>query len=107
MLVNGTADNVDFTLSGITPGVAAKTLDSIPPVRGAAVQLGLMTLDDYYQPMGSIVPIGVARIRSRPGFRERRYERDPHALGRSRKCDAFARGAEPMVRRPTEGVFAN
>lgn len=57
MLVNGTADNVDFTLSGIEPATAAKTLDSIPPVRGVGVQLGLMTLDDYYQPMAPIVPI--------------------------------------------------
>ncbi len=57
MLINGQADNIDFTLSGITPATAAKTLDSIPPVRGAAVQLGLMTLDDYYQPMGPIVAI--------------------------------------------------
>lgn len=69
MLVNGTADNVDFTLSGITPGVAAKTLDSIPPVRGAAVQLGLMTLDDYYQPMGPIIPVwnGTASHESEAG----------------------------------------
>ncbi|RKD68967.1 hypothetical protein [Rhizobium sp. WW_1] len=57
MLINGTADNVDFTLSGITPGLAAKTMDSIPPVRGAAVQVGLMVLDDYYQPLAPVIPI--------------------------------------------------
>ena len=57
MLVNGQADSIDFTLSGIDPVTAAKTLDSIPPVRGATVQLGLMVLDDYYQPMAPIVPI--------------------------------------------------
>jgi len=57
MLVNGQADNIDFTLSGIDPTTAARTLDSIPPVRGVAVQLGLMVLDDYYQPMAPIVPV--------------------------------------------------
>ncbi|NTI22050.1 hypothetical protein G6M87_09260 [Rhizobium rhizogenes] len=57
MLVNGQSDSIDFTLSGIDPTTAAKTMDSIPPVRGVAVQLGLMVLDDYYQPMGPIVAI--------------------------------------------------
>lgn len=57
VLVNGTADSVDFTLSGIDPATAAKAIDSMPPVRGAAIQIGIMTLDDYYQPMGPIIPI--------------------------------------------------
>jgi hypothetical protein len=57
VLVNGTADSVDFTLSGIDPATSAKTIDSIPPLRGAAVQMGIATLDDRYQPMGPIVPI--------------------------------------------------
>lgn len=57
VLVNGTADNVDFTLSGIDPASSAKMLESIPPVRGVAVQMGITTLDDYYQPIGPIIPI--------------------------------------------------
>ncbi|MGV1856957.1 hypothetical protein [Rhizobium rhizogenes] len=57
VLVNGTADSVEFTLSGIDPSTSAKALDSIPPLRGAAVQLGIATLDQYYQPMGLIIPI--------------------------------------------------
>ncbi|RWX28963.1 hypothetical protein EHH54_31815 [Rhizobium leguminosarum] len=57
VLVNGTADSVEFTLSGIDPATAAKTLDSLPEVRGAAVQMGLTTLDQYYQPMSAVVPI--------------------------------------------------
>ncbi|MBB3567218.1 hypothetical protein [Rhizobium sp. BK491] len=56
-LIGGTADSVDITLSGIDPATASETLASIPPVRGAAVQVGMMTLDDYYQPMGPIVPV--------------------------------------------------
>lgn len=57
VLVNGTADSVDFTVSGVDPATGAKMLDSIPTVRGAAVQMGLTTLDQYFQPMSSIIPI--------------------------------------------------
>ncbi|ULJ73587.1 hypothetical protein [Rhizobium gallicum] len=57
VLVNGTADSVDFTVSGIDPATGGKMLDSLPPVRGKLVQLGLTTLDQYYQPMSSIIPI--------------------------------------------------
>lgn len=62
VLVNGTSDAVDFSMSGIDPATGAKMLDSIPPVRGALTQLGLTTLDRYYQPMSNIIPIwtGVA-----------------------------------------------
>ncbi|AUX76416.1 hypothetical protein [Sinorhizobium fredii] len=57
VLVNGTADSVEFTVSGIDPATGGKMLDSLPPLRGAAVQLGLTTLDQYYQPMSKIIPI--------------------------------------------------
>ncbi|WFU88993.1 hypothetical protein QA644_08110 [Rhizobium sp. CC1099] len=57
VLVNGTADSVDFTVAGIDPATGGKMLDSLPPLRGAAVQLGLTTLDDYFQPMSNIIPI--------------------------------------------------
>lgn len=62
VLINGTSDAVEFTLSGVDPVTGAEMIDSIPSVRGATVQLGLTTLDDYYQPMSNIVPIwdGVA-----------------------------------------------
>ena len=57
VLVNGQADSVDFTLSGIDPDTAAKLLDSIPAVRGARCYIGITTLDEYYQPMSNIIPI--------------------------------------------------
>lgn len=56
VLVNGTSDSVEFTLSGLDPKLAAKTIESLPPVRGAAVNLGITTLDQYYQPMSAIIP---------------------------------------------------
>ncbi len=57
VLVNGTSDAVDFTISGVDPATGSKMLDSIPPVRGKTVQIGLTTLDQYHQPMSSIIPI--------------------------------------------------
>ncbi len=57
VLVNGTADSVEFTLSGIDPATSAKTIESLPPVRGADVHMGLTTLDRYFQPMSAIIPI--------------------------------------------------
>ncbi len=57
VLVNGTADSVEFTLSGIDPTTATKTIDSLPLVRGASVHMGITTLDQYFQPMSDIIPI--------------------------------------------------
>lgn len=57
VLVNGTSDSVDFTISGIDAQAGAKVLDSIPAVRGCAVQMGITTLDDYYQPMSKVIPL--------------------------------------------------
>ncbi len=62
ILVNGTSDAVDFSVSGIDPATGTRMLDSIPDVRGKLVQLGITTLDDYFQPMTKIIPLwtGVA-----------------------------------------------
>ncbi|SOC45771.1 hypothetical protein SAMN05892877_117160 [Rhizobium subbaraonis] len=57
VLVNGTSDAVDFTVSGIDPATGNRMLESIPPVRGKLVQMGLTTLDQYYQPMTDVIPI--------------------------------------------------
>jgi len=59
VLVNGTADSVEFTLSGIDPQTATKTIESLPAVRGASVHMGITTLDQYFQPMSDIIPIWV------------------------------------------------
>lgn len=59
ILMNGTSDAVDFTLSGVNPTTAAEMISSLPPVRGALVHVGITTLDQYYQPMSSIIPIWI------------------------------------------------
>lgn len=57
VLVNGTSDSVEFQIAGIDPKTGQAVLDSLPPVRGKAISIGLTTLDAYYQPMSSIIPI--------------------------------------------------
>lgn len=57
ILINGTADSVEFSLSGIDVATAQEAIASLPPVRGALVQVGITTLDKYFQPMSSIIPL--------------------------------------------------
>jgi hypothetical protein len=57
VLLNGAADRVEFTLSGIDPDASGLAQVELPPVRGAEVHVGITTLDDHYQPMSSIIPL--------------------------------------------------
>lgn len=59
--INGTSDSVEFTLSGIDVDSGTALVDAIPEVRGADLYVGLTTLDQYYQPMSSIIPIWLGR----------------------------------------------
>ncbi|TWD58079.1 hypothetical protein FB480_101834 [Agrobacterium vitis] len=55
--INGTSDSIELTLSGIDPKTGSALKNSIPPVRGCEIYIGLTTLDQYYQPMSDIIPI--------------------------------------------------
>lgn len=59
VLVNGKADSVEFGISGIDPVTAQRVIDEMPEIRGCDVHIGIMTLDQYYQPMGRIVPLWI------------------------------------------------
>lgn len=61
VLLNGAADRVNFTLSGIDPDTSALADTEIPPIRGAKVHVGITTLDERYQPMSDIIPMMVGR----------------------------------------------
>lgn len=56
-LVNGAADSVDFSISGIDPQTGASLIQSIPEVRGCPVYVGITALDQYYQPVSKIIPL--------------------------------------------------
>lgn len=57
VLVNGQSSSVEFGISGIDPSTAQKVLDTMPDVRGKDLKIGFTTLDQYYQPMSSIVAL--------------------------------------------------
>lgn len=61
-LINGTADKVTFSLSGIEPAIGINFLDTAPSVLGAPVSVGIAPMDSLWQPMSNIVSLwtGVA-----------------------------------------------
>lgn len=61
VLVNGVADRVDFTLSGIDPDEAAKLNLHDVDLRGKAVHVAITVLDDYYQPIVDPIPVWTGR----------------------------------------------
>lgn len=62
VLINGTSSAVNFGISGIDKATAQRAIAVVPDVRGKAVNVGLTTLDRYYQPMSKIISVwqGVA-----------------------------------------------
>jgi hypothetical protein len=57
VLCNGQSGSVSFGISGIDPATAAEVLAAMPPVRGKKVMIALTTLDQYYQPTASLIPV--------------------------------------------------
>lgn len=57
VIVNGIADRVEFSLSGIDPDAMAKWDISDFDVRGKPIYVGITTLDEYHQPMSPIIPL--------------------------------------------------
>ncbi|MES0168252.1 hypothetical protein NKJ87_20055 [Mesorhizobium sp. M0027] len=57
VLVNGQSSSVEFGIAGIDPSTAQKVVDTMPDVRGKDLKIGFTTLDQYYQPMSSIVAL--------------------------------------------------
>lgn len=58
--INGTAERVEFQITGIDPATAAQI--DIDEPRGKVVHVGITVLDEYYQPISTIIPLarGVA-----------------------------------------------
>lgn len=59
IVLNGRAERADFLLSGIKPGDTAQVDfdDLTASIRGKKFRIGITTLDNYYQPMSSIIPL--------------------------------------------------
>jgi hypothetical protein len=61
-LLNGEADEVQFSLNGVAPEFADQLYEEAPPAAGADIIVGFAPYDDRYQPITDIVPMwrGVA-----------------------------------------------
>lgn len=57
MLINGIADTVRFTVSGVDDTFAARLDESAPDLLGSKIHVGFAPLDDNYQPVTNIIPI--------------------------------------------------
>lgn len=57
VLINGVSDAVEFSVSGVDALTGSRMIDSIPPVRGCLVHIGITTLDKYNQPMTKPIPV--------------------------------------------------
>jgi hypothetical protein len=53
-LMNGTADRLEFTLSGVSAEVMALAQDEAEEVKGAALDLGTIRFDDDWQQVGVV-----------------------------------------------------
>lgn len=61
VLINGTADRVEFTLSGTDPVSVAQLEIPQAEVRGKPVHVAITALDEYYQPIVDPVPVWSGR----------------------------------------------
>lgn len=57
VLLNGQADQVEFSLSGLADEHLAIIEESAPPVGGAVCQVGVAPLDSRWQPKTDIIPL--------------------------------------------------
>lgn len=57
LMLNGIASKVSFSLSGLDQSTVALMMDSAPEVLGALVTVGICPMDQYWQPVGNIVPV--------------------------------------------------
>jgi len=63
-LINGTAERLDFTLSGIDEETVRLAVEESAGVRGARVDVGRIDFDQYWQQIGSIEWEAVFEARS-------------------------------------------
>lgn len=61
VLINGVADRIDFTLSGVTPDQAQELDLRAVDIRGKDIHVALTVLDDHYQPVVDPIPVWTGR----------------------------------------------
>ncbi|KQM37930.1 hypothetical protein [Sphingomonas sp. Leaf10] len=108
-LINGRADRIDINVSGVTAATVKLALQDADDIKGAAVDIGVVTFDDLWQ----IVDVEwQARYRAdklgidRPeGQRSITLSMGSEDTGRSRTSNAYWTDAEQRRRSPTDRIF--
>lgn len=115
-LINGTAERLDFTLSGVSHEVVRLALEDAPSVRGAAVHIGTVHFDEDWQ-LSSIewenVFQGRALSVSRPTEQNGQVSRSitltivQGDTTRARSKNAYFTDADQRRKSPTDAIFSH
>lgn len=116
-LMNGTAERLEFELSGVDEETVRLALEDAPSVKGARVDIGRIDFGPDWQPLGPVEWEAVFEARSLSVSR-------PQAQGgqimrtlslsiahgdtvRSRALNSYATDADQRRRSPTDAVFSH
>lgn len=115
-LINGTAERLEFTLSGVRSQVLRLALEDAPSVRGADVHLGRIDFNAAWQPVGvveweAVFRADILSVSSQDAGGERRraitLSVGTDDTGRSFAPSAFFTDAEQRLRSPTDAIFSH
>jgi len=115
-LVNGTAERIEFSVSGVTEETLRLALEDAPSVRNAAVHVGRIDFDEHWQQIGPVEWEAVFRADvlsvSRQGsgdspVRTISLSVGTDDTGRSRAPLAFFTDADQRFRSPTDAIFSH
>lgn len=115
-LINGTAERIEFTLSGVTEETIGFAQEEAPDVAGARVDIGRMDLDESYQQIGEVEwewtgearRLGVSSEASGEGrMRSITLTVSAGDTRRSRAPLAFFTDADQRRRSPDDDVFSH
>lgn len=116
-LINGTAERLEFTLSGVSEETVRLALEDAASVRGARVDLGRIDFGADWQPLGPVEWEATFEARSltvsRPRSTEEGVQRSISLTivqgntTRSRARTAYFTDADQRRRSPTDAIFSH
>ncbi|WP_257541004.1 hypothetical protein [Sphingobium sp. CFD-1] len=115
-LINGTAERLDFTVSGVSEETVRLALDDAPSVKGARVDIGIIGFDENWQ-VDYVEWEGVFEARSltvsRPAEQNGQITRSitltivQGDTTRARAINAFFTDADQRSKFPTDAIFSH
>lgn len=114
-LINGVAQRVEITLSGVSPATLVYAQEEAAQVPGAPVWIGRIEFDDEWQPVGPVTwewqgegrSLTVNRQDGNPPSRTVTLRVAAGDTTRSRSPVSFFTDADQKRRRPTDNFFSN